>query len=504
MSMKCNPVVQCARFTRTSLMLGCASLFLPAVASAQSAADLREELDALRASYEERIADLERRLADVEEVAEENYEALDEVYTPEFIAEGLPDSVTENFEFHGYIRAGFIFNDRGHSVLNANEELVHPDGLFEIGWRLGNEADTYGEMTFVYNYPMEDDGPNFKFVGTLAFKYQGDKNNYTNQKADGVDILFREAYIRADNVLANNPGIAFWAGQRFYDRHDIHINDFYFLDMSGYGGGVENIPFIGETNLNVAYIGGSQDGTIIQNDGPLTEHHLDIRVKDISLFGDLMLWVDLAYLKGEGPTGNDDNDFGVAVGLVHFKTHNIGQGGFNKASVQYGFGNASDFNAYVLDWRTIADIEESETLRFTEQLVIQFSDRWSMMAAGVVEYSDLGPGTGASSSDRTYVSGGVRPIFMLSDYVALQAEAGFDWVDDIRWTPEDDSGVLYKLTFAPTIKAGGSFWARPEIRVFATYAFWDDMPEWFTPAGQDFPSPRDNVWMFGVQAEAWW
>ncbi|MDV7396439.1 carbohydrate porin, partial [Arthrospira platensis SPKY1] len=99
--------------------------------------------------------------------------------------------------------------------------------------------------------------PRFQFVNTLAFKYQGNKNNYTTAADDGTDLLIREAYIRADNVLTNAPGVAFWAGQRFYDRHDIHINDFFYLDMSGFGGGVENIP-AGPGTLDIAYIMGTQ------------------------------------------------------------------------------------------------------------------------------------------------------------------------------------------------------------------------------------------------------
>jgi len=36
-------------------------------------------------------------------------------------------------------------------------------------------------------------------------------------------------------------GIQLWAGKRFYQRKDIHIMDYYYLNNSGYGVGVENI-----------------------------------------------------------------------------------------------------------------------------------------------------------------------------------------------------------------------------------------------------------------------
>lgn len=483
-------------------------LSLATVGQAQSVSEVRQEIEALRQAYESRIAQLEQRLNRMERETEE---ALDEIFAPNFVAEGLPSNVTRGFEFRGYIRAGVLLNQNGRGVVNANEEFVHPDGLFETGWRLGNEADTYGELTTIYHFPM-DGGPRFQFVNTLAFKYQGNKNNYTTAADDGTDLLIREAYIRADNVLTNAPGVAFWAGQRFYDRHDIHINDFFYLDMSGFGGGVENIP-AGPGTLDIAYIMGTQTeqtrGFEWWNTGPATEHHFDFRYKGLKVLGgDLTLWADLAILNaGIQQAGADGStrDVGYALGLIHFKPlsgTNLYTGGFNKFSLQYGKGNASDFNAYVLDWRNIDQIKDSVGVRVTNQTVLQFNEKTSMMAALVYDYSDLGEGAGNSSSSRHYVAAGVRPIHMFTNYVGLQGEFGVDWVSDIRWTPEKDKGTLYKLTIAPTIRPGGSFFARPEIRLFATYAWWSNMPDWFNPAHR--PAGASNAWTFGIQTEAWW
>jgi maltoporin len=52
-------------------------------------------------------------------------------------------------------------------------------------------------------------------------------------------LRFREAFIEVGNVIASNPSAQFWR-ERYDRRLNIDINDFYFLDMSGYGGGVEN------------------------------------------------------------------------------------------------------------------------------------------------------------------------------------------------------------------------------------------------------------------------
>ena len=64
---------------------------------------------------------------------------------------------------------------------------------------------------------------------------------------------FREAFIQAGNIFEGQPGAKFWAGERYYRRQHIEINDFYSLDMSGYGAGVEDLN-VGIGKLAVAYL----------------------------------------------------------------------------------------------------------------------------------------------------------------------------------------------------------------------------------------------------------
>ncbi len=69
------------------------------------------------------------------------------------------------------------------------------------------------------------------------------------------------------------------------------------------------------------------------------------------------------------------------------------------------------------------------------------------------------------------------------------------------------SGSFYKLTVAPTLKAGdvGEFLKRPEIRLFATWMDWDHRLDNY--AGDDaFGSAgfkAGGEWNFGVQMETW-
>lgn len=61
-------------------------------------------------------------------------------------------------------------------------------------------------------------------------------------------------------MLPFAPTTKFWAGNRFYRRHDIHVTDFYYWNTSGGGGGIEDVP-LGPGRLAFAWIGwGSTSG----------------------------------------------------------------------------------------------------------------------------------------------------------------------------------------------------------------------------------------------------
>jgi len=480
---------------------------------------IRSEMKAARDSYETRIADLEKRLADLEKPAspsaspadveqrltaleksdQETAKAFDEVFSPTFITEGLPKDVTRNLEFHGYLRSGYGINQSG----GGQERVTSPDGLFQIGpGRLGNEEDTYGELTFKYNFPTEDaNSAKFAFQGTLAYKYSGDKSNYTTDDANGADILIRESFVTASNVLKSNPDVQFWAGQRFYDRNDIHIYDYYFLDTSGYGGGVENIK-LGPGKFAVAYIGGTDSTAIVDSRFSLTKQILDFRWSELPTFGGKgTLWVSPQYVNG-GSGVNPEKTSGLALGWVQLNTLSKG---YNKASVQYGFGAGYQFNTYVsaISFQPKGALDDAKTFQITDQFVWQFNDRFSLMWASIANWEDKGYQTASeSSADRLFLTTAVRPIYMFTDHVGLETELGFDWVDDVRYSLGKDSAKLGKITIAPVLKPSGAFWSRPEIRLFASYFFWRDTPGYYQPNGSR--AGDNSSWSYGIQAETWW
>jgi maltoporin len=57
--------------------------------------------------------------------------------------------------------------------------------------------------------------------------------------------------VQGKNLIEWLPGSTIWAGKRFYQRHDVHMIDFYYWDISGPGAGIENID-LGFGKLSLA------------------------------------------------------------------------------------------------------------------------------------------------------------------------------------------------------------------------------------------------------------
>jgi maltoporin len=115
-----------------------------------------------------------------------------------------------------------------------------------------------------------------------------------------------------------------------------------------------------------------------------------------------------------------------------------------------------------------------------------------------------------AGGSRNIVSVGIRPVFWLVDSVAIQGVAGYSYIDNVRTNSGTNafgqSGQMGIFTIAPTIKAKGGFFTRPEIRVFATYAVWShSLAGTSASTGQPPYNGRntDQGWLIGSQMEIW-
>ena len=379
------------------------------------------------------------------------------------------------FEYHGYLRSGFAVS----SGDGGDQTAFSAPGAF-AKWRLGNEAETYGELGFTANWlGGQDDGVWFKTEIKLAV-ITGNIQAFESLTPDGTpnQIALQESYAQAGNIFESQPGMSFWAGQRFYDRHDIYINDFFYWDMSGYGGGFEGMD-LEFGKLAVAYLGATNEPG-----GRDVKNHIDIRLSDIEVPAG-KLTVGAAPVL-QSVIGGDDV-FGVAGTVMH--TMGGFMGGFNKLSVQFGYGAQAGLQTYFSSGQ-----DDAWMLRVVEQAQIQPSESFSMMWAGIFQLDN----TDAVDGANMWIGLGARPNFHFGKYTSLAVEAGIDLVQ-----PDGgDLNYVGKLTVAPTIRAGSSFWGRPEIRAFFTGAFWSSDLEGVVGG----PAFADDTFgtTFGVQAESWW
>lgn len=400
-------------------------------------------------------------------------------------------------EFHGYLRSG------GGSTLDqgGGQVCFQLPGAY-TKYRLGNECETYAEVAFGQELFEGKDGVKFNYFGMLAYKAK-QRQDYESFNEDGNDIALRQNFIEVKGLPWMNGG-SIWAGKRFYERNDVHMTDFYYWDTSGYGIGGLGYK-AGPVNLSFAIfrngIGSDESNFPQGGTGDPSENtatRFDFRVGGIGLgdYGDLTLGLQFNAAdatEAEEAKGNDNN--GWAFTAQHFMGGVLG--GFNKLALQYGRGSARNL---ALGYPDNSEDSSNDTWRIVEMLQWQVTPQFSGMFTAV--YQD-------QKDNYKWFSIGIRPVWAFNEYFKLQGDLGYDRVEpDTGDANNQRTRSLTKFTIAPTIAAGKGFWARPEIRIFYTYATWNDAARdlWGGVAGGTggrFGSDTNGS-TIGFQIEAWW
>ncbi len=539
----------------------CAALLLgpAAFAQAPSEADqIREELRQLRQEYQQRIDRLEERLHRLEQTTSPNVtnppvaapaltQEKSQAAAPSVVQttnaaaaarqfaneqfrrdtewrEGLImespfreriEQVLQDFvEFHGYFRAGYGRDDKGGPQVGFQA----PGALSK--YRLGNEAENYGELMFAKNFYVPNlfslepqqrpdgtpTGPIAR-VETMISVY----NPYQDLlSSGGTSFGLPELFASIGNVVAAQPSMKFWAGSRYYRRQDIHISDFFFYNLSGTGGGIEDfeLPF---GKMAFAWIGSASTSGFSDlpqpdpnNKAGFSKANWDLRLYDVPLplgkgeFGVVYARADAGLdASGRSVPGSD----GASITFLHTADQFITPDGFNKFSLQFGTGPAktftSGFETFLLPEGLFIrpDAQNSWRFRATEHFVADISEHFSIGPALVYQLTDYGDDGGLVH----WGSAGVRPILRFNKYISLALETGVDWVKN---TDQGTSDYLWKVTLAPQVSLGSSFFSRPVVRAFVTYAHWGDQFR-NQVGGNDYLNENEGL-TYGVQMEAWW
>ncbi|MCW1922037.1 carbohydrate porin [Luteolibacter arcticus] len=528
---------------------------LPALSQDDATEALRKEIQAMRQEYEARIQKLESRIEELEEkpapaaaspaprraaaeqpptpqeqeapaVANEarewrrqadkqfegDTETRDIARRPdaETALDARIEQVLEGYlDITGYFRAGY-----GRSDAGGPQRAFGIPGVAK--YRLGNEAENYGELAFAKTFfPAGLLGPNSDTTHdpvarlNLRLAFYNPYDNY-GSSAD-TDFSVPELWSSIANVIPGMPEAKFWAGSRFYRRHDIHINDFYFWDMSGGGAGIEDVP-LGSGKFAFAWIGDGAESAIysdIATSDPLnvagfSKSNFDFRWYDWPFFGGKG---ELGFVYSMADSGVDstgvqaDDSDGFSVSLVRTREDFLDMESLHKTSLQVGTGPAKTFSTGFENFTGPAgtfirpDPEESWRARATDQWVIKPFECFSIGSALVYQYTEFGD----NAPYQHWASAGVRPIWHFNEHFSLALEPGVDWVSG---TAGGHSGTLGKITLAPQVSLGDEFFSRPVLRAFVTYAMWANGLEGGV-GGADYARDTEG-WSWGVQMESWW
>ena len=375
-------------------------------------------------------------------------------------------------EFHGYFRAGVGSNSGGGSQACYGLEGVPK-------YRFGNECDLYGEFGYTKEFAKAANGASF--VGTVMASTWNPGSDIGASK-----FGLEQAMVEAKNVPFLEGGTA-WMGKRHYDRPDIHVLDFKYLNGDGVGGGIAGVK-AGPGSFSYALFRNDINQTVAA-----TRHSFIYEGIPVNPNGSLKL--DATIIRGDDQKVNTLNpkvQNGWSFTVLHKQDKVLG--GDNTLALQYGSGSGIKIGG--TEVTASADIKRT---RVFDNMIWQFTPEFSGSVNGVWQRDKSDAGS------TTWTTVGVRPVYALNDNFKLILDLGHDNVKPANGGADQK---LTKLTFAPTLAAGKGFWSRPELRAFVTYAKWNTAAQQAAPAGSTLSSTgafggSTNGTSAGLQVEAW-
>ena len=386
------------------------------------------------------------------------------------VAAGVMSAQAMAVDFHGYARSGIGWTGSG-----GEQQCFQTTGA-QSKYRLGNECETYAELKLGQEVWKEGD-KSFYFDTNVAYSV-AQQNDW-----EATDPAFREANVQGKNLIEWLPGSTIWAGKRFYQRHDVHMIDFYYWDISGPGAGLENID-VGFGKLSLAATRSSEAGgsssfasnNIYDYTNETANDVFDVRLAqmEINPGGTLELGVDYgrANLRDNYRLVDGASKDGWLFTAEH--TQSVLKG-FNKFVVQYATDSMTSQGKGLSQGSGVAFDNEKfayninnngHMLRILDHGAISMGDNWDMMYVGM--YQDI---NWDNDNGTKWWTVGIRPMYKWTPIMSTVMEIGYDNVESQR---TGDKNNQYKITLAQQWQAGDSIWSRPAIRVFATYAKWDE------------------------------
>lgn len=389
-------------------------------------------------------------------------------------------------DFFGYMRSGLgVKADGGGTKSSDNFDKQY------LG-RLGNEYDTYSELGLGQQV-YDKDGKTFYVEGMWDLDSQGYRES-ENTNDDSLNVGLKQMDIQAKGVLPFAPEATVWGGKRFYQRHDLHIIDTKYWNISGYGAGIEGWK-MGQGALSVAWIRGDQ--------GDLNIDYADIRYAGIKPWEGAWMEVGIDYAitndtdaqSGEQDGVYFDSDNGVMVTAEISQTIPVG---YNKTVFQYATkGLAQNVVSMGGGWYDVwHDTDDATGFRIINTGEITLAK--NIIISHVFTYGSADDVTATNDVDMYSLV--ARPEYQWNENNKTMIELGY-YKSKTKWSGGDSKVGGEKIALAHAFTAGPGFFARPEIRFFVAYMKRTDDNEFVFNDGD---LGQDDTVNFGAQVEAWW
>ena len=369
-------------------------------------------------------------------------------------------------ELHGYVRlgAGSIENGQGQECFKLSEAPAK--------YRLGNECDQYGEL-FGSQKVMEFSDHSKLSINAMA-QFSNDYNKSLKFSGENGFTRLSQAYLNWENVPMLHGG-NLWVGRRYYNRHDIHMSDFFYWNQSANGFGIDQFK-VG--NLDLSYVFSRKDSVFQE----IYINRHDFTVSKIPMSQSNQLQFGISYIDA------DKKGWSFSLENVSSNVFN----GKNTFAVQYGIGagtglsytgntlfgdNSKNFRVLdYVDW-------ESNNKIFNGQFQV------------IYQITDL-----EQQDKLKWFSVGSRTAYVINDVFKISSEIGYDQINK-----SDETRRLTKLTIAPTLSLQGTgFYDRPELRVYYTYAYWNDTEKSIRDLVENNYTGTNHGSNFGIQLEYFW
>lgn len=427
------------------------------------------------------------------------------------------------FDFHGYFRSGL-----GLSRNDANMEWQKS----KLG-RLGNERDTYGELEFGAEvYRLND--VSFYVDSMLSMVSDGNRDDESLNNDDDVTFGLRQFNLQIKGLIPGAPDAVIWGGKRFYQRHDIHIIDSKYWNISGAGAGIEYLP-VGPGTFSFAWIRNGSNNVDyrydtdwnINNDPYKGTQNQDINYIDLRYAG-LRPWqgawtefgIDVAIPDdADAPAtnhggepghvdGNPLYDNGTGVMLTAELSQDM-FGGYNKTVLQYATGALAQ-NMVTIGggwYDSWSDNENAWGLSLINTGEIPINNKFSFTHVLHYGYVD-GDGTATvddvkNVDDIQMFRAVARTSYQMTQYMRFLTELGMfiekanqSWGGDYLMRGQK---YTVALAFAPSTE----ILSRPELRLYASYLHSSD-GRLISNSKYNGEEMYEDNWNIGVQAEAWW